>query len=82
MRKHQLNRWNYSERAEKWVYVSLDDGERVYKYSEEPPEKFVSLSKELQKLNQKLMSEKDHEKNVQIFKRMMQISDRMQNMKK
>jgi len=82
MRKHQLNRWNYSERAEKWVYVSLDDGERVYKYSDEPPENFIQLSKELQRLNQKLMSEKDHQKNVEIFKKMMQISDRMQNMKK
>jgi hypothetical protein len=81
MRKHQLNRWNWSERAEKWVYVRLDDGERVYKYSEEPPKKFISLSKELQELNKKLMKEKNHGKNTEIFKKMMKVSERMQNMK-
>jgi hypothetical protein len=81
MRKHQVGRWNWSERAEKWVYVSLDNGERVYKYSENPPKKFISLSKKLQKLNKKLMNEDKHEKNVEIFKKMMKVSEKMQNMK-
>lgn len=82
MRELTINRWNWSEKAHKWVYVKEENGERVYIYSKEPPKEFIDLSKKLYKLNKKLMEEEDHDKNIEIFERMMKLSDRMQNMRK
>jgi len=82
MRKHQINRWNYSEKAKKWVYVNLKNGKRYYKYRKTNPTKFHELIEKLEQLNQELLNEEDHEKKKEIFKKMENISQQMQNMKK
>jgi hypothetical protein len=82
MRKHQLDRWNYSEKAKKWVYVNLKDGKRYYKYRKTNPKKFHELIEKLEDLNQELINETDHEKKKEIFKKMENVSQQMQHMKK
>ncbi|MBD3198308.1 MAG: hypothetical protein GF317_24880 [Candidatus Lokiarchaeota archaeon] len=81
MRNHKLNRWNWSERAKKWVYVALEDGKRKYKYKATTPREFEALSIQIKELNEKLMMEDDFEKNNEIFKKMMLLSQKMQNMR-
>lgn len=81
MRTHKLNRWNWSDRAKKWVYVEEKQGKRTYKYSIKPPKEFDKLSQELKKLNDKLNSEENYEERDKIFKRMMEISKQMQHMR-
>ena len=82
MRTHDLDRWNWSEKAKKWVYVTLEDGERTYKYQLEPPEDFIKLTRKLRELNQKLSETEDPRKNREIYKELMKVSKRMQSMRK
>lgn len=81
MRTHGLNRWNWSEKARKWVYVELKNGERIYKYRDTPPKEFMELTKKLQVLNQKLLVEIDQNKNAEIYKELMIVSQKMQAMR-
>ena len=82
MRKFTLNRWNWSERAAKWVFVKLDQsGKRTYYYQKEPPQEFIDLSMELTKINQKLMATKDVKEKQKIFEELMKITQRMQSMR-
>ena len=81
MRKYTLNRWNWSERAKKWVYVESIKDKRKYKYRMEPPKEFEMLVVRLSELNQRLMSTNDSEKKDEIFKEMMNISQKMQSMR-
>ncbi|MFO8018590.1 MAG: hypothetical protein R6U96_08140 [Promethearchaeia archaeon] len=82
MRKHGLNRWNWSEKAQKWVYVELDeDGNRKYKYQLEPPQQFVDLTMKIKKLNKKLMKTTDPQKNKKLYRELMKVSKKMQKMR-
>ena len=77
------NRWNWSEKAKKWVYVSKKrDGQRKYIYQIEPPERFMKYTIELNNLNEKLMTTVDPEKNEKIFEKLMRISRKLQAMEK
>lgn len=77
------NRWNWSEKDEKWVYVEAlgNPPVRNYIYRLEPPQEFVELSLELKKLNKKLMDAETPEENERIFKELMKISNKMQEMR-
>lgn len=81
MRKHDLNRWNWSDRAQKWVFVSKQNGKRVYRYKDEPPRAFLDLTDKLNQLNRKLMETTDHDENLRIYKQLMKISKEMQKMR-
>ena len=81
MRTHGIDRWNWSEKANKWVFVSLKDGQRVYKYQENPPEEFLELIRRIRILNKKLITEIDECKNAQIYKELMITSQKMQAMR-
>lgn len=82
MRTHKLGRWNWSDKAQKWVYVEKKEGNRTYRYSTKPPEEFNKLTEKLEELNKNLNSEKDPKKRNKIFKKMMALSKKMQNMRK
>jgi len=81
MRKYGLNRWNWSSKAQKWVYVTKKNNKRVYKYQIEPPEEFIALTNQLKDLNHKLMEVKDHEENKKLFRELMELSKKMQAMR-
>ena len=80
-RKFTPGRWNYSQNAKKWVYVTKTrSGKRKYKYQVEPPEEFVKLSMELRELNQLQAETDDPEENMRLFHKMKLISEKMQTM--
>ncbi|MFX0034866.1 MAG: hypothetical protein ACFE9I_04400 [Candidatus Hermodarchaeota archaeon] len=77
------NRWNWSQKAEKWVYVRINkEGKREYLYQIEPPKEFVNLTIKIKKLNEKLLETADPDENVKIFNEIIEISKKMQEMGK
>ncbi|TFG06835.1 MAG: hypothetical protein EU539_06600 [Promethearchaeota archaeon] len=81
-RKYTLDRWNWSEKAGKWVFVTKDEnGKRIYTYKLEPPKIFIDLTMQIKKVNDKLMNTDDPRENRKLFEKLMQISKKMQNMK-
>lgn len=80
-RKFTPGRWNYSQKSQKWVYVSLNkNGKRNYKYQIEPPEEFVLLSEELRRLNLLQANCEDPEENMKLFNQMKELAEKMQAM--
>lgn len=80
-REFTLNRWNWSQEDDKWVYIeSKDSGELVYYYQVNPPKEFNELTSKIKVLNDKLVACKDPKENYKIFREMMKISKRMQAM--
>ncbi|MFX0038899.1 MAG: hypothetical protein ACFFCY_02505 [Promethearchaeota archaeon] len=78
-----LNRWNWSQKAEKWVYVEITrNGKRKYLYRIEPPKEFIELTIRMKKLNERLLEATDPEENINIFNELMTISQKMQEMGK
>ncbi|MBD3339117.1 MAG: hypothetical protein GF353_08405 [Candidatus Lokiarchaeota archaeon] len=81
LRKYPIDQWSYSERARKWVYVAKGkDGSRKYLYQKDPPEEFVKLSMQIKDLNRLLNATEKPEENERLFKKMMEISKKMQKM--
>jgi hypothetical protein len=77
------NRWNWSQKAEKWVYIEIsNEGKKKYHYQLEPPQEFIELTKKLKKLNEKLLVTTDPEENSTIFAELMKVSQKMQEMGK
>ncbi|MFX1418256.1 MAG: hypothetical protein ACFE9N_04970 [Promethearchaeota archaeon] len=77
------NRWNWSQKAEKWVYIEITkDGKRIYKYQLEPPQEFINLTNRMKILNEKLLNTLDPEENSKIFNELMKVSQKMQDMGK
>lgn len=75
------NRWNWSQKAEKWVFIELTEkGRKKYRYQIEPPQDFIDLSAEMKNLNEKLLETSDPKENAKIFKNLMGISRKMQEM--
>lgn len=75
------NRWNYSQKAEKWVYVEITkDGKRKYQYRIEPPQEFIELTMKMKMLNEKLLETTDPDENAEIFNKLIAISQKMQEM--
>jgi hypothetical protein len=83
MRKYTLDRWNFSEKAGKWVYVTKKkSGKRKYYYQIEPPEEFIELTMQIKDLNEKMQSVEDLDENEKLFRKLMDISKKMQNMRR
>ncbi|MFW9988068.1 MAG: hypothetical protein ACFFC3_05390 [Candidatus Odinarchaeota archaeon] len=77
------NRWNWSQKAEKWVYVELtNSGKKKYHYQVEPPKEFIELTIKMKELNEKLLNTSDPEENTKIFNELMKVSQKMQEMGK
>lgn len=82
MRTYTLNRWNWSEKAKKWVYVQPGKNHtRSYYYKISPPQEFLFLTMKFKVLNDKLILTRDYEENLRIFRELMKITKRMQNMR-
>ncbi len=83
MRKYTLGRWNWSQKAGKWVYVDKKEtGKRKYLYQEDTPKSFLSLTMKLKKINDKLMATEDPDEKNELFTQMIKVSNKMQNMHK
>ena len=77
------NRWNWSQKAEKWVYVKINkDGKKEYHYQVDPPQEFIDLILKLKELNEKLRQTIEPEENSKIFNELMKVSKKMQDMGK
>ncbi len=82
-RKLTINRWNWSQKDNKWVFIeSNDNRELVYYYQLNPPKEFNELISKIKILNDKLVICKDPKENSKIFREMMKVSKRMQFMSK
>jgi len=75
------NRWNWSQKDGKWVFIKLNEnGGRECYYQMEPPKEFEELTYKIKILNEKLIVCNDPDENDRIFNEMMKISKRMQQM--
>ena len=78
-----INRWNWSQKAEKWVYIEITKrGRKKYRYQVEPPKEFNELSVKMKELNEKLLKTTDPEENMKLFSELMKVSQKMQEMGK
>ena len=76
-------RWNWSQKAEKWVYIEIDnEGKKKYRYQVDPPQEFIDLTLKMKTLNEKLLITPDPEENSKIFGELMKVSQKMQEMGK
>ena len=77
------NRFNWSQKAEKWVYVEITkEGKKKYHYQIDPPQEFIELTLKMKSLNEKLLITTDPEENSKIFRELMKVSQEMQEMGK
>lgn len=77
------NRWNWSQKDNKWVFIEVkDNGELILHYQLKPPKEFTELTIKIKDLNEKLIFCKNPKDNEKIFNEMMKISKRMQSMGK
>lgn len=82
-RKLTPNRWNWDDETKKWIFIKIhEDGRKIYHYRDDPPQEFLDLTMKLKKLNEKLIITRDNEENERLFKEMMKITKRIQNMRK
>ena len=82
-REFTVNRWNFSQEDDKWVYIECkDNGELVYYYQVNPPREFTELTLKIKILNDKLVACKDSKENYKIFREMMASSKSMHFMSK
>ena len=83
LRKYTLDRWNFSEKAGKWVYVTkMKNGRRIYYYQLKPPEEFIKYTMQIKKLNDQMLATEDLDENEKLFRELMEISKCMQNMRR
>lgn len=83
VRELTVNRWNWSQEENKWVFIERkDNGKLLYHYQINPPKQFTESILKIKILNDKLVACKDPKKNAKIFREMMKISKRMQFMSK
>ncbi|MHA1671874.1 MAG: hypothetical protein ACTSV5_15075 [Promethearchaeota archaeon] len=83
MRKLSPNRWNWSEKDKKWVFIeTCKNGKTLYQYRIDPPKEFVNLTYKIKILNEKMIIAKNPEESEKIFNEMMKISKKIQNMRK
>jgi len=76
-------RWNWSQKAEKWVYIELtEEGKKKYRYKVDPPQEFIDLTLKMKSLNKKLLETIDPEENSKIFSELMKVSQKIQEMGK
>ena len=77
------NRWNWCEEKGQWVFVEEDgEGRRNYHFQLEPPEEFIELNMKMKEINDKMIATSDVEKNQRLFEELMDISNKLQEMRK
>jgi hypothetical protein len=75
------NRWNWSQKDGKWVFIKIDEhGEKIFYYKTEPPKEFHDLTLKIKILNEKLILCNNPEENERIFEEMINFSKKMQCM--
>ena len=78
-----VGRWNYSQKADRWLYIEITkEGKKKYHYQVEPPKEFIELTIKMKELNEKLLITTDPEENSKIFRELMKVSQKMQEMGK
>ncbi|MFX0189016.1 MAG: hypothetical protein ACFE8A_14920 [Candidatus Hodarchaeota archaeon] len=83
MRKYALDRWNFSDKTGKWVYVTKDkNGIRKYIYQLKPPQEFIELSFKINEINEKILATEDQKEIKRLYMEMMKISKKMQAMRR
>ena len=83
MRKYALDRWNFSEKNGKWVYVSKGkNGKRKYIYQLEPPQEFIELTLKMNEINEKILATENQKEIKRLYMEMMKISKKMQAMRR
>jgi len=83
MRKYTLDRWNFSDKTGKWVYVTKKkNGRRKYIYQLEPPPEFIELSTQIKEINEKILASKNQDEIERLYNEMMKISKKMQSMRR
>lgn len=82
MRSYRIQSWNWSDRAKKWVFVKLKNGKRIYKYQKEAPREYDDLTGQIRLLNLQLLMEPDLKNNVEIYRKMIKVSQQLQAMKR
>ncbi|MBY9021554.1 MAG: hypothetical protein KGD67_10865 [Candidatus Lokiarchaeota archaeon] len=83
VRELTQNRWNWSQKDQKWVFIESSDNEKlIYHYQVNPPKEFTELTMKIKTLNDKLIACIDTKENSKIFSEMMKVSKRMQSMAK
>ncbi len=69
-RELTLNRWNWSQKDQQWVFIEYDDnGTLIYHYQINPPKEFSELTMKIRTLNDKLVACKDPKKKLHNFQR-------------
>lgn len=83
MRKYTLDRWNFSDKNGKWVYVTKEkNGKRKYIYQLEPPKEFLKLAYKIKEINEKLIATEEQGEIERLYNEMMKISKKMQAIKR
>lgn len=82
MRKYTLDRWNFSDKTGKWVYVTKEKNKRKYSYQLEPPKEFLKLAYKIKEINEKLIATEEEEEIERLYNEMMKISKKMQAIKR
>ncbi|MBD3195125.1 MAG: hypothetical protein GF317_08730 [Candidatus Lokiarchaeota archaeon] len=81
--KFPLDCWSWSQERGEWVYAEKSkEGIIKLTYQIEPPEEFISLTKKLAEINKKLIAAEDPDEKNRIFRKLMDISEKMNSMKK
>jgi len=79
-KRFALNRWNYYQEEDNWIFPEITENGIKNHYRKEPPEEFIELTMKITQLNDQLVLTKDLEENERIFRQMMKISKRLQQM--
>ena len=83
MQKYGLNRWNWSQKSGKWVFVSKGKkGRRNYIYQIQPPKQFIEITEEISKINRKLMICENSEEAHKLFAQIQKLGKQLQAMGK
>ena len=81
MQNYALNRWNWSQKSGKWVFVTKGkNGRRKYFYQVHPPNQFIEITEEISKINRKLMVCDDSEEARKLFSQIQELGKQLQAM--
>lgn len=82
LRTYGLDRWNWSQKAGKWVFVEIKGKKKIYHYQIDPPREFTELSAKIKKVNEEMIVAQDDEKCEMLYTKLMKLSNQMQTMKR
>lgn len=54
----------------------------MYHYQMEPPEEFIKYTMQIKEYNDQMLATEDLDENEKLFRKLMEISKRMQNMRR